>query len=134
MSDFKYLYENLECHLSPCMSRSYDPEYLVTEGAANLPALHYKVIKNAMEVIDMETFELQEHIFAFLEAAKGKRKLKEKDIIKGVAAEQTLPAEDVKKAMRAMIDAGRIMYSYTGGASSVEIPSEEYLKEKGLIK
>ncbi len=82
----------------------------------------------------METSELQEQIFAFVQAAKGKRKLKEKDIIKGVSAERALRADDVKKAMRAMIDVGRIMYSYEGGASSVEIPSEEYLREKGLIK
>jgi hypothetical protein len=32
-----------------------------------------------------------------------------------------------------MINVGKLMYSYGGGASSVEIPSEEYLKEKGLI-
>ncbi len=82
----------------------------------------------------METAELQEKIFAFCQAAKGKKKLKEKDIIKGVSAEQNVPPEDVKKAMRAMIDVGRLMYSYGGGASSVEIPSEEYLREKGLIK
>ncbi|MDA8104841.1 MAG: hypothetical protein M0Z67_05840 [Nitrospiraceae bacterium] len=82
----------------------------------------------------METAELQDKIFAFCEAAKGKKKLKEKDIIKGVSAEQNVPPDDVKKAMRAMIDVGRLMYSYGGGASSVEIPSEEYLREKGLIK
>jgi hypothetical protein len=82
----------------------------------------------------METAELQEKIFAFCQAAKGKKKLKEKDIIKGVSAEQNVPPDDVKKAMRAMIDVGRLMYSYGGGASSVEIPSEEYLREKGLIK
>jgi hypothetical protein len=82
----------------------------------------------------METAELQDKIFAFCEAAKGKKKLKEKDIIKGVSAEQNVQPDDVKKAMRAMIDVGRLMYSYGGGASSVEIPSEEYLREKGLIK
>jgi hypothetical protein len=82
----------------------------------------------------METAELQDKIFAFCQAAKGKKKLKEKDIIKGVSAELGLPADDVKKAMRAMIDVGRLMYSYGGGASSVEIPSEEYLREKGMIK
>jgi hypothetical protein len=82
----------------------------------------------------METAELQDKIFAFVEAAKGKKKLKEKDIIKGVSAEQNLQPDEVKKAMRAMIDVGRLMYSYGGGASSVEIPSEEYLREKGLIK
>jgi hypothetical protein len=51
-----------------------------------------------------------------------------------VSAELGLPADEVKKAMRAMIDVGRLMYSYGGGASSVEIPSEEYLREKGMIK
>jgi len=82
----------------------------------------------------METAELQEKIFAFVQAAKGKKKLKEKDIIKGVSEAESLPGDEVKKAMRAMIDVGRLMYSYGGGASSVEIPSEEYLREKGLIK
>ncbi len=82
----------------------------------------------------METAELQDKIFAFCQAAKGKKKLKEKDIIKGVSAELNLPPDEVKKAMRAMIDVGRLMYSYGGGASSVEIPSEEYLREKGMIK
>lgn len=82
----------------------------------------------------MEVAELQDKIYAFCEAAKGKKKLKEKDIIKGVSAELSVEPDEVKKAMRAMIDVGRLMYSYGGGASSVEIPSEEYLREKGLIK
>lgn len=82
----------------------------------------------------MDTNELKEKIFAFVLAAKGKKKLKEKDIIKGVS-EQTSEAPDaVKKAMREMIDIGRLMYSYGGGASSVEIPSDDYLREKGLLK
>ena len=81
----------------------------------------------------METAELQDKIFAFSEAAKGKKKLKEKDIIKGVSAELGLEPDEVKKALRGMIDVGRLMYSYGGGASSVEIPSEEYLREKGMI-
>jgi hypothetical protein len=82
----------------------------------------------------MDTNELKEKIFAFVEAAKGKKKLKEKDIIKGVSEETSVDKEEVKKAMREMIDIGRLMYSYGGGASSVEIPSDEYLREKGLIK
>ncbi|UCE79490.1 MAG: hypothetical protein JSV13_02340 [Nitrospiraceae bacterium] len=82
----------------------------------------------------MELNELQDKIFAFVEAAKGKKKLKEKDIIRGVADAENIERDEVKKAMRAMIDVGRLMYSYGGGASSVEIPSEEYLREKGLIK
>jgi hypothetical protein len=82
----------------------------------------------------MESNELKDQIFAFVEAAKGKKKLKEKDIIKGVSEKTGEEKDTVKKAMREMIDIGRLMYSYGGGASSVEIPSEEYLREKGLIK
>ena len=33
-----------------------------------------------------------------------------------------------------MVNLGMVMYSYGGGASSVEIPSEEYLKEKRMEK
>jgi len=82
----------------------------------------------------MDKEELKNKIFAFSEAAKGKKKLKEKDIIKGVSAEQSVEPDEVKKALREMIDVGKLMYSYGGGASSVEIPSEEYLREKGLLK
>lgn len=81
----------------------------------------------------MEKDELKDKIFAFVEAAKGKKKLKEKDIIKGVSADAGVDKDEVKKAMREMIDIGRLMYSYGGGASSVEIPSEDYLREKGML-
>lgn len=81
----------------------------------------------------MEKEELKDKIFEFVQAAKGKKKLKEKDIIKGVAEQTGAEKDAVKKAMREMIDIGKLMYSYGGGASSVEIPSEEYLKEKGLL-
>ena len=68
-----------------------------------------------------------------MEKMKGKKKLKEKDVFKAIAAETGLEKPEIKKALRAMIDVGKLMYSYGGGASSVEIPSEEYLKEKGLL-
>jgi len=80
----------------------------------------------------METAELQDKIFAYMEKMKGKKKLKEKDVIKALVEETGEAADVVKKALRGMIDIGRLMYSYGGGASSVEIPSDEYLKEKGL--
>jgi hypothetical protein len=81
----------------------------------------------------MENDELKEKIYAFVLKSKGKKKLKEKDIMKGVEKDTGVDKNTVKKAMREMIDVGKLMYSYGGGASSVEIPSEEYLKEKGLI-
>jgi hypothetical protein len=77
--------------------------------------------------------ELKDKIFAFVEAAKGKKKLKEKDILKGVCEATGLDKDEVKKNLREMIDIGRLMYSYGGGASSVEIPSDEYLREKGML-
>ena len=81
----------------------------------------------------MEIEELKNTIFAYMEKFKGKKKLKEKDVLKGVMADTGLEKAEVKAALREMINVGRLMYSYGGGASSVEIPSEEYLKEKGLL-
>jgi len=81
----------------------------------------------------MEQSEIQDKIYEYMQQMKGKKKLKEKDIIKKITADTGEGKDTVKKALRAMIDVGKLMYSYGGGASSVEIPSEEYLKEKGLI-
>jgi cytochrome c556 len=82
---------------------------------------------------EMEQSEIQDKIYEYMQQMKGKKKLKEKDIIKKITADTGEEKDTVKKALRAMIDVGKLMYSYGGGASSVEIPSEEYLKEKGLI-
>jgi bacterioferritin (cytochrome b1) len=81
----------------------------------------------------MEQAEIQEKIFAYMQQMKGKKKLKEKDIIKKIMADTEQDKDTVKTALREMINVGKVMYSYGGGSSSVEIPSEEYLKEKGLL-
>ncbi len=82
----------------------------------------------------MEEKEIQDEIYAYLEKMKGKKKLKEKDIIKKIMVDhEELDKMTVRTALREMINVGKVMYAYGGGASSVEIPSEEYLKEKGLI-
>ncbi|MBI5026449.1 MAG: hypothetical protein HZC12_06945 [Nitrospirae bacterium] len=81
----------------------------------------------------MEKEEIKQKIYELLEKSKGKKKLKEKDVIKAISEETGVDKDTVKKALREMIDVGKVMYSYSGGASSVEIPSEEYLKEKGLL-
>jgi hypothetical protein len=82
----------------------------------------------------MEEKEIQDEIYAYLEKMKGKKKLKEKDVIKKIMADhEELDKMTVRTALREMINVGKIMYAYAGGASSVEIPSEEYLKEKGLL-
>ena len=81
----------------------------------------------------MEQSEIQEKIFAYMQTMKGKKKLKEKDIIKKIMEETSESKDIVKTALREMINVGKVMYSYGGGSSSVEIPSDEYLKEKGLL-
>ncbi|HCC68307.1 MAG TPA: hypothetical protein DEP99_00235 [Nitrospiraceae bacterium] len=81
----------------------------------------------------MEKEEIKQKIYELLEKSKGKKKLKEKDVINAISEESGVDKDTVKKALREMIDVGKVMYSYSGGASSVEIPSEEYLKEKGLL-
>lgn len=81
----------------------------------------------------MEQAEIQDKIFAYMQQMKGKKKLKEKDIIKKICEDTSEDKATVKTALREMINVGKVMYSYGGGASSVEIPSEEYLKEKGLL-
>lgn len=81
----------------------------------------------------METEEIKAKIWEYSEKMKGKKKLKEKDIIKKIAADTELEKDVVKAALREMINVGKLMYSYGGGASSVEIPSDEYLKEKGML-
>ncbi len=82
----------------------------------------------------MEQTEIQENIYAYMEKMKGKKKLKEKDVIKKIMADHdSLDKNTVKTDLREMINVGKVMYAYGGGASSVEIPSEEYLREKGLL-
>lgn len=81
----------------------------------------------------MEVEEIKKKIFEVLEKAKGKKKLKEKDVCRIVSEETGVDKEEVKHILRSIIDEGKLCYSYSGGASSVEIPSEEYLKEKGML-
>ena len=82
----------------------------------------------------MDEQAIADEIYAYMEKMKGKKKLKEKDIIKKMMADhEGVDKLEARGALRGMINVGKLMYSYGGGASSVEIPSEEYLKEKGLI-
>lgn len=80
----------------------------------------------------MQKIELHQKIWAYMLQMKGKKKLKEKDVIKAIGGETGEDSETVKANLRKMIDKGVLMYSYGGGASSVEIPSDEYLAEKGI--
>lgn len=81
----------------------------------------------------MEAEAIKSKIFEILEKAKGKKKLKEKDIIRMASEDLKIEKDEAKKVLRDLIEEGKLCYSYSGGASSVEIPSEEYLKEKGML-
>lgn len=93
----------------------------------------YKEEKMEKIVVEQKK-EIHLAIWAYMLQMKGKKKLKEKDILKKISEDTGLEKNEIKGNLRGMIDKGVLMYSYGGGASSVEIPSEEYLKEKGLTE
>ena len=69
--------------------------------------------------------ELAEFIFAMVEKAQGKKQLKAMDIQKAVLkAHPDQPKNDVKFAIKDLIDGSRCVYTYFGG-SFIEIPHEE---------
>ena len=69
--------------------------------------------------------DLAEYIFAMVEKAQGKKQLKAMDIQKAVLKEHPdQPKNDIKFAIKDLIDGGRCVYTYFGG-SFIEIPHEE---------
>jgi hypothetical protein len=69
--------------------------------------------------------ELVEMIFAMVEKAQGKKQLKAMDIQKAVLkVHPDQPKNDIKFAIKDLIDGGRCVYTYFGG-SFIEIPHEE---------
>lgn len=71
----------------------------------------------------MDAAELQNKIYEYVEKSQGKKKLKAGDIKKAMVAEGASEA-DVKAAIRELVDAGKLVYSYFGG-SFIEIPHVE---------
>jgi hypothetical protein len=71
----------------------------------------------------MDAQELQKKIYDLVEKNMGKKKMKAGDIKKAMVAEGA--AEDeVKAAIRELVDGGKLVYSYFGG-SFIEIPHKE---------
>jgi hypothetical protein len=69
--------------------------------------------------------ELVEFIFELVAKAQGKKNLKAMDVQKAVLKEHPdQPKNDVKFAIKDLIDGGRCVYTYFGG-SYIEIPHEE---------
>ena len=69
--------------------------------------------------------ELVEYIYKLVEKAQGKKQLKAMDVQKAVLKEHPdQPKNDIKFAIKDLIDGGRCVYTYFGG-SFVEIPRVE---------
>ncbi len=64
---------------------------------------------------------MKQKIYALVEKSVGKKKLKSSDIQKTISAEAGISRDEVKDALRDLIDSGKLIYTYFGG-SFVEIP------------
>jgi hypothetical protein len=69
--------------------------------------------------------ELVEAIYQMVFKAQGKKQLKAMDIQKAILKDHPdQPKNDIKFAIKDLIDGGRCVYTYFGG-SFIEIPHEE---------
>lgn len=71
----------------------------------------------------MDAAELQKKVYELVEKNMGKKKMKAGDIKKAMVAEGA-KEEEVKAAIRELVDGGKLVYSYFGG-SFIEIPHVE---------
>jgi hypothetical protein len=72
----------------------------------------------------MEKEEVKTKIYELIEKSTGKKKLKSSDIQKTVSADAGITRDEVKDALRDLVDEGKLIYTYFGG-SFVEIPPKE---------
>jgi hypothetical protein len=70
--------------------------------------------------------ELNDAIYDLVKTTYGKKNLKAMDVVKEMVArfgEDNCGKKDVKKALREMVDAGKLTYKYEGG-SYVTLPPD----------
>jgi len=73
---------------------------------------------------------LADYIYEMVAKAQGKKNLKAMDVQKAVLKEHPdQPKNDIKFAIKDLIDGGRCVYTYFGG-SYIEIPHEEGAAKK----
>jgi len=70
--------------------------------------------------VDIE--ELKKKIYDAVAASEGKKKLKAGDVQKQFAAEAS--RDEIKKAIRELVDSGTLTYAYLGGSYLVLPPKE----------
>ncbi len=63
----------------------------------------------------MEKEELKKAIYKLIEESAGKKKYKQQDVIKHFR-QQGLADAQIKEAIRELIDAGDLIYTYFGGS------------------
>lgn len=69
----------------------------------------------------MEKAEVAQKIYELVEKSTGKKKLKSSDIQKTISADLNITRDDVKAALKDLVDEGKLIYTYFCG-SFVEIP------------
>jgi len=72
----------------------------------------------------MEKEEVMKKIYELVEKSTGKKKLKSSDIQKTISAETGVSRDEVKAALKVLVDDGKLIYTYFGG-SFVEIPPQQ---------
>jgi len=72
----------------------------------------------------MEKEEVKTKIYELVEKSVGKKKLKSSDIQKTISADLGITRDDVKSALKDLVDEGKLIYTYFGG-SFVEIPPKQ---------
>jgi len=69
----------------------------------------------------MEREEIKKAIYDLVEKSMGRKQLKPGDVFKKISADAGVSKDEVKAALRELMDAGTLVYSYKGG-SFVELP------------
>lgn len=69
----------------------------------------------------MEKEEVKKKIYELVEKSVGKKKLKSSDIQKTISTDAGVSRDEVKDALKDLVDEGRLIYTYFGG-SFIEIP------------
>ncbi len=72
----------------------------------------------------MEKEEIKQKIYELVEKSVGKKKLKSSDIQKKIAEDAGVSRDEVKAALKDLVDEGKLIYTYFGG-SFIEIPPKQ---------
>ncbi len=72
----------------------------------------------------MEKEEIKQKIYDLVVKSTGKKKLKSSDIQKQISSDTGCSRDEVKDALKDLMDEGKLIYTYFGG-SYVELPPNQ---------